>query len=136
MRKFLSFFKRRIHRPFKALYAPISADFDEKGTHRLVSEAPPSTGHTSGAHGHDTTTTMQETVLNTFVFALALLEKLTECAPVPGLKGAVGIFHVVMQRFEGAEQNMDDMEELVRAVDAFNNILSKFEDSSGTGRGL
>ncbi|KAG6847220.1 hypothetical protein H0H93_009442, partial [Arthromyces matolae] len=119
-----------------ALYAPISADVDEKGTHRLVSEAPPSTGHTSGAHGHDTTTTMQETVLNTFVFALALLEKLTECAPVPGLKGAVGIFHVVMQRFEGAEQNMDDMEELVKAVDAFNNILSKFEDSSGTGRGL
>lgn len=41
-----------------------------------------------------------QVVSNTLVFALALVEKISECAPVPGLKGAVGGLRLFLDRFD------------------------------------
>ncbi|GLB36785.1 hypothetical protein LshimejAT787_0310720 [Lyophyllum shimeji] len=79
---------------------------------------------------------VHQVVMNTFVFALSLIEKVSECAPVPGLKGAVGAFHILMQRFEDSEDNMHDFKDFVSGIDSLNHILSMFEDTSTTGRGL
>ncbi|KAG6829936.1 hypothetical protein H0H87_009696 [Tephrocybe sp. NHM501043] len=126
----ISFFRRRFR---QSSYASPYIGIDEKETTHTVPVVPKTAVPASCAQCHGS---VKQVVSNTFVFALSLVEKLAECAPVPGLKGAVGAFHVVMQRFEDSEQNLGDFDDLVTAIDSFNDILSKFEDTSVTGRGL
>ncbi|KAG5638844.1 hypothetical protein DXG03_003972, partial [Asterophora parasitica] len=87
-------------------------------------------------NGHQPHPPVHELVTNTFVFALSLVEKISECAPVPGLKGAVGALTLTIQRFEDSGQNLKDFDELVSSIDKLNNILSMFEAMSATGRDL
>jgi hypothetical protein len=95
-----------------------------------------------------------QVVSNTLVFALALVEKISECAPVPGLKGAVGGLRLFLDRFDvskvsrlfrqsrlrsllqDVEQNLHGYDDLVISIDNLNSILFMFEDTSSLGRGL
>ncbi|KAG6864066.1 hypothetical protein C0991_000427 [Blastosporella zonata] len=131
MRKLNLFFRRRFRR---YLYAPFYPTIDEKETSRRVPDVPDSAAPPT--HQRHSDVSVKQVVRKTFVFALSLVEKLSQYAPVPGLSGAVGAFNVVMQSFENSEKNMSDFEDLISAIDAFNDILSKFEDTSVTGRGL
>ncbi|KAF8060790.1 hypothetical protein FPV67DRAFT_307115 [Lyophyllum atratum] len=120
MRSFLSFVRRR---PRPPSYAAI----EEK---TAGCELPPR------EKPHRPQASVHQVVTNTFIFALSLVEKIAECAPVPGLKGAIGAFHIMMQRLEDSDENMHDFGDLVSSIDTLNAILSMFEDTSATGRGL
>ncbi|KAG5636925.1 hypothetical protein H0H81_006358 [Sphagnurus paluster] len=76
---------------------------------------------------------VRQVASNTFVFVLSLVEKISECAPVPGLATAVGSFNFALQQYKNSEGNLEDLNELVTDINDLNNILSMFEDTSATG---
>jgi hypothetical protein len=52
------------------------------------------------ALGHPSASDVREVAANTLTFGLSLAEKIAECAPVPGLKGAIGALNLTLSRFE------------------------------------
>ena len=43
---------------------------------------------------------MRQVAASTLIFGLSLAEKIAECAPVPGLKGAIASLNLVLNRSE------------------------------------
>lgn len=79
---------------------------------------------------------VRQVAANTLTFGLSLAEKIAQCAPIPGLKGAIAALNLILNSFDNAAQNLEDLDDVISSIDKMNDILSMFEDTSSTGRAL
>jgi hypothetical protein len=56
--------------------------------------------HEKPAPGRPSASDVRQVAANTLTFGLSLAEKIAECAPVPGLKGAIGALNLILNRFD------------------------------------